>query len=258
MLGFALWVNRRFGFCASGKACLAKVWVFDYALTRRKWSRLALSCLTCSLCVHVLVYLRCFLVGPYVPRDFLPRDLHLSIIAISPACCRRRALLMCLRLYIFFFLCLLRGLLPSRLNRRRLQPTNHIIHDGRTHTRSQFVRVCMDNQPANVRLFVMHGGVETFVELVGSAFQHAHSLSASSSSNSSTAVAVVPPLAITSGDGDEVSPSGSSGSEEHFGSAAGGGRVPRRERASDMSVALTCRELVVECISCLSSALEVG
>ncbi|CAM9317037.1 unnamed protein product, partial [Laminaria digitata] len=125
----------------------------------------------------------------------------------------------------------------------------------------QFVRVCMDNQPANVRLFVMHGGVETFVELVGSAFQHAHSLSASSSSNSSTAVAVVPPLAITSGDGDEVSPSGSSGSEEHFGSAAataaGGGRVPRRERASDMSVALTCRELVVECISCLSSALEV-
>lgn len=117
----------------------------------------------------------------------------------------------------------------------------------------------MDNQPANVRLFVMHGGVETFVELVGSAFQHAHSLSASSSSNSSTEVAVVPPLAITNGDGDEVSPSGSSGSEEHFGPAgtAAGGRVPRRERASDMSVALTCRELVVECISCLSSALEV-
>ena len=121
----------------------------------------------------------------------------------------------------------------------------------------QFVRVCMDNQPANVRLFVMHGGVETFVELVGSAFQHAHSLSASSSDSSSTEVAVVPPLAITNGDGDEVSPNGSSGSEEHFGSAAGG-RVPRRERASDMSVALTCRELVVECISCLSSALEVG
>lgn len=114
----------------------------------------------------------------------------------------------------------------------------------------------MDNQPANVRLFVMHGGVETFVDLVASAFQHAHSLSASSS-NSSTAVAVVPPLAITNGDGDEASPSGSSGSEEHFGSAAGA-RVPRRERASDMSVALTCRELVVECISCLSSALEVG
>ncbi|CAM9212486.1 unnamed protein product, partial [Ectocarpus sp. 12 AP-2014] len=116
----------------------------------------------------------------------------------------------------------------------------------------QFVRVCMDNQPANVRLFVMHGGVETFVELVGSAFQHAHSLTASSST--------VTPLPIADsapgGDGTGASPTGSSGSEEHFGSAKGG-RVPRRERASDLSVALTCRELVVECISCLSSALEV-
>ena len=119
----------------------------------------------------------------------------------------------------------------------------------------------MDNQPANVRLFVMHGGVETFVELVGSAFQHAHSLTASSSAA---------PLAITEGadgeaatpsggaDGTGASPTGSSGSEEHFGSSASSGnRVPRRERASDLSVALTCRELVVECISCLSSALEV-
>eukprot|EP00752_Nemacystus_decipiens_P001840 g1774.t1 len=125
----------------------------------------------------------------------------------------------------------------------------------------QFVRVCMDNQPANVRLFVMHGGVETFVELVGSAFQHAHSLTASSSSAA--------PLAITSTDGEATTPSGgadgtgasptrSSGSEEHFGSStSNGNRVPRRERASDLSVALTCRELVVECISCLSSALEV-
>lgn len=132
----------------------------------------------------------------------------------------------------------------------------------------QFVRVCMDNQPANVRLFVMHGGVETFVELVGSAFQHAHSLTASSSAA---------PLAITAaaakgdatnapgggdadGDGTGASPTGSSGSEEHFGSGTSNGhpRVPRRERASDLSVALTCRELVVECISCLSSALEVG
>lgn len=116
----------------------------------------------------------------------------------------------------------------------------------------------MDNQPANVRLFVMHGGVETFVELVGSAFQHAHSLSASSSAA---------PLAITDSGasttqtgGTEASPTGSSGSEEHFGSSSSTGntaRVPRRERASDLSVALTCRELVVECISCLSSALEV-
>eukprot|EP00903_Cladosiphon_okamuranus_P008054 g7768.t1 len=127
----------------------------------------------------------------------------------------------------------------------------------------QFVRVCMDNQPANVRLFVMHGGVETFVELVGSAFQHAHSLTASSSGTT--------PLAITGADGEAVnhpgggdgtgaSPTGSSGSEEHFGSSTSNGnsnRVPRRERASDLSVALTCRELVVECISCLSSALEV-
>lgn len=115
----------------------------------------------------------------------------------------------------------------------------------------------MDNQPANVRLFVMHGGVETFVELVGSAFQHAHSLSASSSAT---------PLPTTGGsqntpkgNGTEASPTGSSGSEEHFGSSSSSGtnRVPRRERASDLSVALTCRELVVECISCLSSALEV-
>lgn len=127
-----------------------------------------------------------------------------------------------------------------------------------TPTWTQFVRVCMDNQPANVRLFVMHGGVETFVELVGSAFQHAHSLTASSSAAA--------PLAITgvdgdaSGDGTGASPTGSSGSEEHFGSSTSngqGGKVPRRERASDLSVALTCRELVVECISCLSSALEV-
>lgn len=138
-----------------------------------------------------------------------------------------------------------------------------------TPARTQFVRVCMDNQPANVRLFVMHGGVETFVELVGSAFQHAHSLTASSSSSGAA------PLAITAagadadanaatasgggdGDGTGASPTGSSGSEEHFGlSASNGNRVPRRERASDLSVALTCRELVVECISCLSSALEV-
>lgn len=124
------------------------------------------------------------------------------------------------------------------------------------HHSMQFVRVCMDNQPANVRLFVMHGGVETFVELVGSAFTHAHSLSASSSAA---------PMAITDGsanttqgNGTEASPTGSSGSEEHFGSSSSNGnRVPRRERASDLSVALTCRELVVECISCLSSALEV-
>lgn len=114
----------------------------------------------------------------------------------------------------------------------------------------------MDNQPANVRLFVMHGGVETFVELVGSAFQHAHSLSASSSA---APLAITDGGATTQGDGTEASPTGSSGSEEHFGSNTSGGksRVPRRERASDLSVALTCRELVVECISCLSSALEV-
>lgn len=117
----------------------------------------------------------------------------------------------------------------------------------------QFVRVCMDNQPANVRLFVMHGGVETFVELVGSAFQHAHSLTASSSTVTPLPIAASAP----GGDGTGASPTGSSGSEEHFGSAKGG-RVPRRERASDLSVALTCRELVVECISCLSSALEVS
>lgn len=105
----------------------------------------------------------------------------------------------------------------------------------------------MDNQPANVRLFVMHGGVETFVELVGSAFQHAHSLSASSGGGG---------LAISAG----PAVASSFGSEEDFSSSpvpGGGGKVPRRERASDMSVALTCRELVVECISCLSSALEV-
>lgn len=99
----------------------------------------------------------------------------------------------------------------------------------------------------------MHGGVETFVELVGSAFQHAHVLSASSS--------VEDTLAITADGEAGASPTYSAGSEEHFGSAGvatGGGKiVPRRERASDMSVALTCRELVVECISCLSSALEV-
>lgn len=107
----------------------------------------------------------------------------------------------------------------------------------------------MDNQPANVRLFVMHGGVETFVELVGSAFQHARILSASSTKT---------PLAITNGETTQASPTGSSGSEENFAlTTSNGGRVPRRERASDMSVALTCRELVVECISCLSSALEV-
>lgn len=114
----------------------------------------------------------------------------------------------------------------------------------------------MDNQPANVRLFVMHGGVETFVELLGSAFQHAHSLSASSSPLPAAGAAVATPAAA-------------SGSEEDFGAAgkegvlegAGDAKVlatGRRERASDMSVALTCRELVVECISCLSSALEVG
>lgn len=133
--------------------------------------------------------------------------------------------------------------------------------DTNTNLKKQFVRVCMDNQPANVRLFVMHGGVETFVELVGSAFQHAHSLTTSSTSAT--------PLASTGadgeaanpsggGDGTGASPTGSSGSEEHFGSStSNGNRVPRRERASDLSVALTCRELVVECISCLSSALEV-
>lgn len=109
----------------------------------------------------------------------------------------------------------------------------------------------MDNQPANVRLFVMHGGAETFVELVGSAFQHAHSLTAASCDAA--------PLTITNGPSSEGSATGSSGSVEHFGSSgAPGGKVPRRERASDLSVALTCRELVVECISCLSSALEVG
>lgn len=115
----------------------------------------------------------------------------------------------------------------------------------------------MDNQPANVRLFVMHGGVETFVELVGSAFQHAHSLTASSSV---TPLAIVDTTTTTEGDGVGDSPLGSSGSVEHFGgsSTTNGNRVPRRERASDLSVALTCRELVVECISCLSSALEVG
>lgn len=114
----------------------------------------------------------------------------------------------------------------------------------------QFVRVSMDNQPANVRLFVMHGGVETFVELVGSAFQHAHSLSASSSGGAGATVVAAEPATTTA----------SSGSEEDFSStpATGAGvKVPRRERASDLSVALTCRELVVECISCLSSALEV-
>lgn len=108
----------------------------------------------------------------------------------------------------------------------------------------------MDNQPANVRLFVMHGGVETFVELVGSAFQHAHSLSASSSGGAGAVVVAAEPAVATA----------SSGSEEDFSSshATGAGvKVPRRERASDLSVALTCRELVVECISCLSSALEV-
>lgn len=107
----------------------------------------------------------------------------------------------------------------------------------------------MDNQPANVRLFVMHGGVETFVELVGSAFQHAHSLSASSSGGAGATVVAAEPATTAS-----------SGSEEDFSSipaTGAGAKVPRRERASDLSVALTCRELVVECISCLSSALEV-
>lgn len=119
----------------------------------------------------------------------------------------------------------------------------------------QFVRVSLDNQPANVRLFVMHGGVETFVELVGSAFQHAHSLLASTPSSNDTVAT------ITSGDTTDPSHTGSDDSEENFSSAisvhTGATKSARRERASDMSVALTCRELVVECISCLSSALEV-
>lgn len=115
----------------------------------------------------------------------------------------------------------------------------------------------MDNQPANVRLFVMHGGVETFVELVGSAFQHAHSLTASSSTAASLAITDGDATTAAGGDVNRASPTGSSGSEEHFGSSTSTKRVTRRERASDLSVALTCRELVVECISCLSSALEV-
>lgn len=128
----------------------------------------------------------------------------------------------------------------------------------------QFVRVCMGNQPANVRLFVMHGGVETFVELLGSAFQHARSLSASSSAPTIEANGAGANGAIVPSGGAHRA---ASESEEDFsstalvehGAAAGSPRalVPRRERASDMSVALTCRELVVECISCLSSALEV-
>lgn len=139
--------------------------------------------------------------------------------------------------------------------------TPHLL--GALKTTEQFVRVCMDNQPANVRLFVMHGGVETFVDLIGNAFQHAHSLSASSSPVPGGSSSTAAPSASV------ATRSSVAGSEEEFGgsatspAAAGPGsivpspRTPRRERASDMSVALTCRELVVECISCLSSALEV-
>lgn len=114
----------------------------------------------------------------------------------------------------------------------------------------------MDNQPANVRLFVMHGGVETFVDLISNAFQHAHSLSASSSPAPGGHTAA--PAATV------ASRSSMAGSEEEFGGAGteqgimvATPRSQRREHATDMSVAFTCRELVVECISCLSSALEV-
>lgn len=117
----------------------------------------------------------------------------------------------------------------------------------------------MDNQPANVRLFVMHGGVETFVELLGSAFQHAHSLSASSSSPpKATSGAIVPANGAHRTTSESEEDFNAAAIVEH-GSSATSPRamVLRRDRASDMSVALTCRELVVECISCLSSALEV-
>lgn len=165
---------------------------------------------------------------------------------------------------------------PSRCSQRisRLSPSSrrtrfqtltfHVNRDEFRLRLGQFVRVCMDNQPANVRLFVMHGGVETFVDLIGNAFQHAHSLSASSSSNTNINANGVSTTAPST---NVATRSSAAGSEEDFGLGAGGGaeagptatlRNIRRERASDMSVALTCRELVVECISCLSSALEVN
>ncbi|CAM9495116.1 unnamed protein product, partial [Phaeothamnion confervicola] len=121
----------------------------------------------------------------------------------------------------------------------------------------QFVRVALENQPANVRIFVSHDGVEAFVELIAAAFRCMQSVAASS--------------------GDGFGDSSTGGGDYGFDGARSPATSPARlgngimtvtavppllpavaAGASGAAATGACRELVRECIACLAAAMAVS